>query len=501
MQLNEGEPTHSPSQPKRKGRQGIYEAFNEWRSTTVTTMLKVVAVFGCLSLVALFLGAYKEPQRLPSVLFFLGTYLVIVGLVFIKRFNWQFRAWIMLFITYMVGIISLARGGLAGAGRDYLIIIPILATVLISIRAGMLSAILSLLVMLIFSFLVDAGFFQEVMIYQQNPRDLGVWVEEITYSAVLMGIATALVILFHRYVLRILLAERKTSQKLEQARAILEEYNQTLEEKVSQRTSELAQAYKVVEQSRQRMERELAMAGKIQACFMSQELPHISGWQCTGLFVPARETTGDFYYLAPCGNQRYGILIADVVDKGIGAALLMSFCWGLVHTFTSQHPDRPDWIARKLHQGLYHDTHAGQFVTLFYGLLDTSTHEMEYINAGHNPPLLFCRSKRSVQMLKRTGLPLGIFPTQSWNTECAHFSPGDCLLLYTDGVTDAENPAHEQFGSPRLIELVSANLEKPAIEIQDTIIRSLNNFTEKREPFDDLTLLVLQREISAQVQT
>jgi sigma-B regulation protein RsbU (phosphoserine phosphatase) len=127
--------------------------------------------------------------------------------------------------------------------------------------------------------------------------------------------------------------------------------------------------------------------------------------------------------------------------------------------------------------------------------------EMEYINAGHNPPLLFSRSLRSVQMLERTGLPLGIFPTQTWSTKCVHFSPGDCLLLYTDGVTDAENPAHEQFGSPRLIELVSANLEKPAIQIQETIIKSLNNFTEKKGPFDDLTLLVLQREFSAQSLT
>jgi serine phosphatase RsbU (regulator of sigma subunit) len=351
--------------------------------------------------------------------------------------------------------------------------------------------------MVIFSFLVDAGFFEEMMIYQQNPRDLAVWAEEITYTVVLMGVGTTLLILFDRYVLRILLAERKSSQELELARASLEEYSQTLEVKVSQRTSELAQAYEIVEQSRRKMERELAMAGKIQACFMSQELPHIIGWQRAGKIIPARETSGDFYCLASFGNQRYGILIADVVDKGIGAALLMTFCWGLFQTFASQHPDRPDWIARKLNLGLCRDTHTTLFVTLFYGLLDTRTQSMKYINAGHNPPLLFCQSKGIVQALENTGVPLGIFPAQTWGMEQVNFLPGDCLLLYTDGVTDAENLAHDHFGRLRLTELVSANLDKPASEIQEAIITQVNIFTENQEPFDDLTVLVLQREKSS----
>jgi serine phosphatase RsbU (regulator of sigma subunit) len=493
MQLNEGEHDYSTPQIERTGLRGIYAAFNEWRSKAVTTMLWVVAVFGLLSLVTIFIQTYNDPQRTASALIFLIIYIAILGLMFIKRINWRWRAWGLIFITYVVGTISLARGGLAGAGREYLIIMPIMATVLISTRAGLLSAIASLLVMIVFSFLADAGLLQDMMIYQQNPSTLEIWSVEITYSVVLMIVATALVTLFHRYILKILLAERRTSHELEIARANLEEYSQTLEQKVSQRTSELAQAYEIVEQSRRRMERELAMAGKIQSCFMSQKLPDISGWQCAGRFIPARETTGDFYYLAPFGNQRYGILIADVVDKGIGAALLMSFCWGLVHTFTSQHPDRPDWIARKLNLGLCRDTHAEQFVTLFYGLLDTGAQEMKYINAGHNPPLHFCQSKGSVQELKHTGVPLGIFPTQTWSVGHINLSPGDSLVLYTDGVTEAENPDHELFGCPRLIELVAANLEKPANEIQETILNAVNLFTGRQEPLDDLTLLVLQR--------
>ena len=166
----------------------------------------------------------------------------------------------------------------------------------------------------------------------------------------------------------------------------------------------------------------------------------------------------------------------------------------MLQTFAHQHPDRPDWIARKLNQGLCRDTHATQFVTLFYGLLNTQTQVMDYINAGHNPPLIFCRSQASVHVLGHTGVPLGLFPTQSWGMDHIQFNPGDCLVLYTDGVTDAENSAHEHFGQHRLIEAIRANLEKPAAEIQDSLIEQINQFTESREPFDDLTLLVLQRD-------
>ena len=230
------------SQNKLKGIQGIYAALDEWRSKTVTTMLSVVAVFGFLSVVTLVIGTYNQPRWLPSALIFMGTYLALLGLLFFKGMGWRARAWGLISIIYIVGIIAMARGGLAGAGREYLLIIPILATVLISIRAGMLSALFSLLVMSIFSFLMNAGFFREVLIYQENHTRLADWAEEVAYTVVLMCVATSLVILFHRYVLKILLAERKASQDLAHAHASLEEYSQTLEIKVSQRTAELAQA-------------------------------------------------------------------------------------------------------------------------------------------------------------------------------------------------------------------------------------------------------------------
>jgi sigma-B regulation protein RsbU (phosphoserine phosphatase) len=240
------------------------------------------------------------------------------------------------------------------------------------------------------------------------------------------------------------------------------------------------------------MEQELALAGSIQTGFMATELPRITGWQRAASLIPARETAGDFYDIYPLGKGRYGILVADVVDKGVGAALIMAFCWALVHTYASRHPERPDLVMQKVDHRLFRDTHSGQFVTLFYGVLDTSKNLMCYCNAGHNPPYLFSTSETlSVQSLERTGVPLGISKGMSWKISSVQFQPGDLLVLYTDGVTEAENPCHEFFGSKRLIAMVKENLGKSAQDIHETIIRGLCEFVGSLSQCDDITLMVL----------
>jgi sigma-B regulation protein RsbU (phosphoserine phosphatase) len=300
-----------------------------------------------------------------------------------------------------------------------------------------------------------------------------------------MGISTSLLVLFSRRLLKMLVAERRATQALEQAQASLEEYNRTLSEKVSQRTAELAQANR-------RMEQELALAGSIQTGFMASELPQITGWQQAVSLIPARQTSGDFYDIYPLGKGRYGILVADVVDKGVGAALLMAFCWALVHSYASQHPERPDLVMQKVDYRLFRDTHSGQFVTLFYGVLDTSRNLMHYCNAGHNPPYLFSTGKTlSVQSLGRTGLPLGITEGMTWKLGSVRFQPGDLLVLYTDGVTEAENACHEFFGSDRLITMVKESLGKSAHEIHERVIQGLCEFAGSLSQCDDIPLMVL----------
>lgn len=493
MNHSDNDFNQSTAQNNHQGRsQEILTAMNAWRLKTLNTVLAVVAGFGFVSIITLFASSIGETRQLTTDLFFITAYLLIVALAFYRRQDWRLRGWGFIFITYLVGAISLSRGGLAGAGREYLMIIPILATILIGVRAGMTTAILSLLVMVAFSFIMDAGYLREWLIYQQNPVDLASWAEEIAYSAVLMGIGTSLLILFDRHLLRMLVAERQASRELEHAHARLEGYSQTLEQKVSERTSELALALQVVEQANHRMERELDLAGSIQASFMSNDLPQIAGWQRAASLIPARQTYGDFYDIYPLGKGRYGILVADVVDKGVGAALFMALCWALVHTYASQHPDRPDLVVQKVNHRLLRDTHTGQFVTLFYGVLDASKCSMSYCNAGHNPPYLFSSGESpSVKSLEHTGVPLGIFKGISWKINTTCFHPGDLLVLYTDGVTEAENAYHELFGGDRLVRVIGENLGKNAQEVHEAVIGDICEFAGGLSHCDDITLMVL----------
>lgn len=463
----------------------ISTIMTEWRIKTLNTVLTVVAVLGSASVIALFAGETGDSDQLPANLFFLTTYLLILVLAFFRRLYWRLRGWGFLLIIYLVGIVSLSRGGLAGAGREYLIIIPILATILVGLRAGAATAVISLLVMVAFSFIADTGILRTWLIYRLNPVDLSSWAEEITYTAVLMGVSTSLLLLFNRRLLIMIVAERRTALSLEQAQARLEDYNRTLEEKVDQRTAELSQANK-------RMEQELVLAGRVQTGFMASELPLITGWQLAASLIPARQTSGDFYDVYPLGKGCYGILVADVVDKGIGAALIMAFCWALVHTYASRHPDRPELVMQKVDHRLFSDTHSDQFVTLFYGVLDTRTNMMHYCNAGHNPPYLFKQNNPSpAQALLRTGVPLGASEGMSWKVGSVRFHPGGLLVLYTDGVTEAENPCHEYFGSERLMAIVNENLRKNVREIHESIIRGLSDFAGGLSQGDDITLMVL----------
>jgi hypothetical protein len=137
---------------------------NTWRVKTLNTVLVVVAILGFVSIIALSASGAGEKGQLPVDLFFLTTYLMILILAFYRRLPWRFRGWGFLFIIYMVGIVSLLRGGLAGAGREYLIIIPILATILVGVGAGVATAILSLVIMVTFSFIADAGILKDWLI-------------------------------------------------------------------------------------------------------------------------------------------------------------------------------------------------------------------------------------------------------------------------------------------------------------------------------------------------
>jgi sigma-B regulation protein RsbU (phosphoserine phosphatase) len=245
-----------------------------------------------------------------------------------------------------------------------------------------------------------------------------------------------------------------------------------------------------------KMERELALAGEVQASFLPRELPDLPGWQLSITLEPARETSGDFYDVHLLPDGRLGILVADVVGKGVGAALFMALSWILFRTYAARFPAQPELVLSAVNHRILEDTNAKQFVTVFYGILDLTTGRLVYSNAGHCPPyLVSAQESEDAQRLVRTGLPLGIFTDKRWEQRTVHLDPGDVLVLYTDGITEAESEREIFYGEERLLESVRANLGRPAREIQETIMADLRRFVGDAPDVqpDDIALAVVVR--------
>jgi serine phosphatase RsbU (regulator of sigma subunit) len=245
------------------------------------------------------------------------------------------------------------------------------------------------------------------------------------------------------------------------------------------------------------MERELALAGEVQANFLPRRVPDLPGWQLSIALEPARETSGDFYDVNLLPDGRLGILVADVVGKGVGAALFMALSWILFRTYAAEYPARPEQVLSAVNRRILEDTNAKQFVTVFYGILDPTTGTLVYANAGHCPSYIASTKQgKNVLRLIRTGLPLGIFADITWERRTVRLDPGDVLVLYTDGITEAESVQETFYGEERLLESVRANLGRPAREIRDAIMADLRRFVGDAPNVqrDDIALAVVVRD-------
>jgi DNA-binding NarL/FixJ family response regulator len=215
-------------------------------------------------------------------------------------------------------------------------------------------------------------------------------------------------------------------------------------------------------QAHEKIARELAMAGQIQASFLPSSLPSLAGWQLAATLEPARETSGDFYDFIPLPEGRLGLVIADVSDKGMGAALYMALSRTLIRTYAADFPNRPDLVLSATSRRILEDARAGLFVTAFYGILDPATGSLQYCNAGHNPPyLLNTRENDTIQVLGKTGMALGAVVDTTWTQSMVHLEPGNTLVLYTDGITEAENEQGDFFGRQRLLRVLEAQAIVP----------------------------------------
>lgn len=243
---------------------------------------------------------------------------------------------------------------------------------------------------------------------------------------------------------------------------------------------------------------ELEFAGKIQASFLPNEFPNLVGWELAVTLLPARETSGDFFDFVQLSDNKIGILIADVADKGVGAALYMALSRTLIRTYALEYGTQPDLVFFSANERILQDARANLFVTAFYGVLDQSTGLITYANAGHNPPLLLnAKNGGSVQALMATGIPLGIDEDASWAQTTIQIKPGDSLILYTDGIPDAQNNEGEFFKERRLIDEAQKWIGFSAQELQKGILEEVMDFAGSAPQFDDITLLVLMRDLNS----
>ncbi|MEJ2599211.1 MAG: SpoIIE family protein phosphatase [Anaerolineales bacterium] len=240
---------------------------------------------------------------------------------------------------------------------------------------------------------------------------------------------------------------------------------------------------------------ELLRAGKMQADILPDKPPVISGWGLAARLVPARETSGDFYDFIPLDNGKWGFVIADVSDKGMGAALFMALVSTLIRTYATQYPTLPAFALSAVNRRILKDTRGNMFVTTFYGVLDPETGRFRYVNAGHNPPILLSTQRsKHVDQLGKTGMALGVLEEASWQQKVVKFAPGDCLLLYTDGVTEAQNSNGAFYGQKRLLEAMRARMDCSAEKLQELLMEDIFHFIEGAPNQDDITMLVLTRD-------
>ncbi len=242
---------------------------------------------------------------------------------------------------------------------------------------------------------------------------------------------------------------------------------------------------------RERLETEVQLARQIQQTFLPEYLPEFPEWELAARWKTARQVGGDFYDVFNLPDNKLGLFIADVSDKGVPAALFMALTRTLVRAAVIE-TVTPAEALRRVNELLVPDTQQGMFVTAVYAVLDMNTGELTYVNAGHNPPS-WVKGDGSIEILTRTGVALGAAEGMNYEQRIIPLGRDDCILFYTDGLTESYNNDGEFYGEERLEKALKANHCSSAHELIDVVEKSLIDFVQDMPPADDLTMLVLRR--------
>jgi anti-sigma regulatory factor (Ser/Thr protein kinase) len=257
----------------------------------------------------------------------------------------------------------------------------------------------------------------------------------------------------------------------------------------------LIRQQKLEAQARERYEQELRVARLIQQTLLPQTLPQIAGWQVWAYYQPARAVGGDFYDFLQLLDGRLAAVIGDVTDKGVPAALVMATVRSLLRAALEQFA-APGRVLEYTNEHLCGDIPPKMFVTCLVALINPATGEVQYANAGHDLP--YRRHTGGVQELRATGMPLGLLPGMAYEERTVTLTPGDSLLLYSDGLVEAHNPQHEMFGFPRL--QASLGQHAGGEGLIEFLVESRAQFVGPEwEQEDDTAIVILQRQAAAPI--
>jgi len=243
---------------------------------------------------------------------------------------------------------------------------------------------------------------------------------------------------------------------------------------------------------RERAESELRIAAELQQALLPTAPPEVAGLDIAGTSVPARASGGDFFDYLDFGGGRWGVVIGDATDKGLPAALLATQCWSALRAVAAG-CIAPGALLDRTNVAISHQTAgSGRFVTLFLAVFDADGRHVHFASGGHNPPLLLRRGGTVEWLSSRTGLPIGIAPDAAYSEHTVVLHPGDVLVFYTDGVTEAHSGGYGLFGTGRLTEAIRACHTEPANAMLAAVADRLGTHMDGQEPPDDWTLVIVR---------
>jgi serine phosphatase RsbU (regulator of sigma subunit) len=245
-------------------------------------------------------------------------------------------------------------------------------------------------------------------------------------------------------------------------------------------------------QERERIEQELRVARLIQQTLLPKHVPDLEGYQLAAYYQPAREVGGDFYDFLELDEGHLGLVIGDVTDKGVPAALVMATTRTMLRA-SAQRLDSPAEVLKRVNDVIVRDIPPNMFITCLYAILDTRSGKLRYANAGHDLPYLRHKGRPGdASELRARGMPLGLMPGMFYEEKEAVLEEGDSILFYSDGLVEAHDPHYEMFGFPRLQGFVGAH--PGGATMIDFLLKELARFVgDSWEQEDDITLVTLER--------